>query len=335
MRWLDFSRLAGLFAIVESAPGALTSSELDKAAIERGVFVASGRPLGKSSRYHHRRALERFGIVRKDRGRFFPILTAEEREVMVSSNGGKGLTLAQRCLFSERVLSNADCYEVFWSTFVSGDRPNSIAEFVESAKPIRLKLEENPEKQPLSKRTYPTSVILYKGGNPDSPVTHSGYNAVQAIHFGMRRWGIEQLGFLDELYQVGQGHHVFPVGMNCHYDLPTLDRTLFEGLRFEGDWAMPRVSDLLLSAASRLKVPIMPVRNRLQSWLTDHSGEVAPVFVSDRMILFGRSERVHQLVLAGFLNPPEGGLVSHLKVHRGIVDKLESRFLREDSNGTV
>ena len=151
----------------------------------------------------------------------------------------------------------------------------------------------------------------------------------------MRRWGIEQLRFLDELYQVGQGHLIFPIEMNFHYDPMVMDSALYEELRFEGDWAMPRVSDLLLSVASRLKIPIGPVRERLQTWLRVHSGDVAPVFVSERMILFGRSERIHQLVLSGFLSPPDGGLVSHLKVHRGLLNKLESRCLREDTHGSV
>ena len=138
MRWLDFSRLAGLFAIVASAPGALTSSELDEAAINRGVFVTSGRPLGKSSRYHHRRALERLDLVRKGKGRFFPSLTIDECDVMVSTDGRQGLSQEQRLLFSERVLSNDDCYEIFWSAFIPGDRPHSIDEFIQAAKTNKI-----------------------------------------------------------------------------------------------------------------------------------------------------------------------------------------------------
>ena len=337
MRWLDFSRLAGLFAIVASAPGTLTTSELDRVAIRQGAFVSSsGRPLGKSSRYHHRRVLERLGFVKKMRGRFFPCLAEAESEVMIKVDGHKGLNLEQRRLFSERVLLNTDCYDIFWSAFVPSKRPHSIREFIQAAHPIRLQLEEDLGNSPPARRRYPTAVILYRASHPDLPISHVGYNAVQAIHFGMRRWGVEQLRFLDELYQVGRGHHIFPIGMNCHYDLGMLDRILYEELRFEGDWAMPRVSDLLLSVATRLKVPIKLVRDRLQIWLKVHSGDVAPVFVSDRMILFGRSRRIQQLVLSGFLSPPDGGgLVSHLKVHRGIMDRLESRFLQEDAHGSV
>ena len=335
MRWLNFNRLADLFAIIASAPGALTSGELDKVAIEQGVFVASGKPLGKSSRYHHRRALEKLDFVRKNGRRFFPSLAVDECEIMASADRREGLSQQQRLLFSERVLSNADCYEVFWSAFAPEARPDSITEFIQAAKPIRLQLEEKLDKPPLSKRKYPVSVLLYRADNPDLPITHVGYNAVQAIHFGMRSWGVEQLGFLDELYQVGHGHNIFPIAMNYRCDGTTIDRVLLDRLCFEGDWAMPRVSDLLLSAASRLKVPVSSVRNRLQTWLKTHSGYVAPVFVSERMILSGRSERVHELVLSGFLSPSDGGLVSHLKVHRGIVDELERRPLREDAYGSV
>ena len=335
MRWIDFSRLAALFAIIASTPGALTSSELDRAAIERGVFVlSSGKPLGKTSRYHHRRALERFGFVKKVKGRFLPCLAAAECDIMISVDDLKGLNQGQRRLFGERVLLNTDCYDVFWSAFVPSSRPNTIDDFIRVAQPIRLQLEEETEIPPFSKKKYSTSVILSRASHPELSTTHVGYNAVQAIHFGMRRWGVEQLQFLDELYQVGQGHHIFPIGMDHRYTPIAIDKAVYDELRFEGDWAMPRVSDLLLRVATRLKVPISPVRERLQSWLKIHSGDVAPVFVSDRMILFGRSERIHQLALSGFLSPPGGGLVSHLKVHRGIADKLESCSLLEDVHGS-
>ena len=335
MRWLDFRRLAGLFAIVASTPGAHTSSELDRVAIEKGVFVlSSGKPLGKTSRYHHRRALERFDFVKKVRGRFSPCLTEDECEAMLSVDHLTGLNQDQRRLFSERVLLNADCYDVFWSVFVPGSPPKTIGDFIQNAQPIRLQLEEEIERPPRSKKRYPTSVILYRADHPDVPITHLGYNAVQAIHFGMRSWGVEQLQFLDELYQVGQGHHIFPIGIDRRYTPILVDQAVYDELRFDGDWAMPRVSDLLLRVASRLKMPISSVRERLQNWLKIHSGDVAPVFVSNRMILFGRSERIHQLVLSGFLSPPGGGLVSHLKVHRGIIDKLESCSLREDTYGS-
>ena len=335
MRWLDFKRLSALFAIVCSSPGTFTPGELDRIAIEKGVFVlANGKPSGKSNRYHHRRALERFALVQKVKGRYIPNLTREDSDTFLSMDGDRDLDESQLRLFSDRVVRNTDCFDVFWSAFVSTGRPGSIGDFIRSGQPIRLHLQEPAEGLSGAKRRYASSVLLYRASHPESPITHTGYNAVQAIHFGMRSWGIEQLGFLDELYQVGQGHNIFPIEINRSSDPETIDQVAYAALRFHGDWAMPRVSDLLLAVASQLKIPISSVRDRLQSWLEVHSADVAPVRVSDRMILSGSSERIRQLTLNGFLTPPSGGLVSHLKVHRGIADKFERRCLRESAHGS-
>ena len=328
MRWLDFKRLANLLTIICSSPGIFTPRELDRVAIKKGVFVApSGKPLGKSNRYHHRRALERLDLVRKEKGRYIPNVARDDFHTLLSMDEGGELDENQRRLFSDRVVMNEDCFDIFWSAFVSGDRPGSIGEFIRSARPIQLRLEEPLEKAPAAKKRYPSSVLLYIASHPESPLTHNGYSAVQAIHFGMRSWGIEQLRFLDELYQVGQGHHIFPIRTNYCADPAQIDWVAYAALQFQGDWAMPRVSDLLLAVATQLKIPISSVRDRLQSWLKVHSGDVAAVRVSDRMILSGRSDRIRQLTLCGFLTPPNGGVVSHLKVHQGIADKLDRRCL--------
>ena len=42
------------------------------------------------------------------------------------------------------------------------------------------------------------------------------------------------------------------------------------------------------------------------------------------MILYGRSKRVRELALSGFLTAPGGGLVSHIKIHRDILVRSRS-----------
>ena len=138
----------------------------------------------------------------------------------------------------------------------------------------------------------------------------------------MRRWGIEQLRFLDELYQVGRGHHLFPIDADLIPTPAEIDQHILNALQFTGDWALPRVSDLLLSVSIELRVPICLVRERLHEWLLQFPGFVAPVRVSERMILYGRSQRIRELTMAGYLTPSGRGLVSHLKVHNGIQTAL-------------
>ena len=321
MRWLDFDRLPPLFGLVASNPGVLTSKGLDDRAIGEGIFVLpSGKPIGRSNRYHHRRALERFGLIVKRDSYYHPNAVPDERDILLRRDGGSTLTGDQRILLGDRVIQHDDCFEVFWSSFVAGNRPRSVTEFVATAQPILLRVEE-PVDRP---DRFTSSIVVHSAARGGTEILHQGYTAVQAIHFGMRRWGIGQLRFLDELYQVGQGHHIFPINANLDVCPETIDRHLYDALPFTGNWAVPRVADLMLSVAIELKIPISRVRDRLQDWLGLHRGFVGPVRVSERMILYGNSQRVRELALAGFLIAPGGGLVSHIKVHRGILYRSRS-----------
>ena len=244
-------------------------------------------------------ALERFGLVIKAEGRYYPNLVTEQRDAMLVAADDGALTQEQRIILADRVITNADCYDVFWSNFCPNMRPTSVDQFVASAGAILLRIEESSQ----FKGRYSTSVLLRGPASVRPYVLHEGYSAVQAIHFGMRRWGIEQLRFLDELYQVGHGHHIFPIDVRRVPDGETIDQNLFAHLEFNGDWAMPRVGDLLLTTASKMKIPIASVRDRLQSWLTLFPGFVSPVRVSERMILEGRSKRIWELSLSGVSYP--------------------------------
>ena len=265
MRWIDFSRLPSLYRMVASAPGELTPGGLDSQAISRGAFLLpSGEPMGRANRYHHRRTLERFGMIVRRGGRYYENLPPNEHETMLADAGGLGLSEGQRILLSDRVIQNEDCYSVFWSSFVPERKPCSVKEFVQSARPILLHVEEPPEAMGRERR-YGSSILLRSTQEGCKGVFHEGYRAVQAVHFGMRRWGTEQLRFLDELYQVGRGHYIFPIEANSCRNPEIIDKHLCRTLRFSDDWAMPRVGDLLLTVATKLKIPISDVRTGCMS----------------------------------------------------------------------
>ena len=65
MRWVDFAKLRDLLALITEYPHRFTPMALDRAAIADGTFILpSGEPFGPSSRYHHRRALEKTWVSR-------------------------------------------------------------------------------------------------------------------------------------------------------------------------------------------------------------------------------------------------------------------------------
>ena len=301
---------------------------LDRAAIADGTFILpSGEPFGPSSRYHHRRALEKLGLVVRHDGRLISNLKAGECGPMLTNLKTKKLSDDQRFVFGNRVVRNADCYETFWKTFVPSKRPCSLQEFTNNGGPIVLKLTKSERR-----RKYKDRLSLRNLGELDKIEIHQGYKAVQAIHFGMRKWGVHQLKFLDEMYRVGQGYLIFPVAIRPQVEVTRIESILIESLEFSGDWATPRVGDLLLSVASRLKVSLKRVQSVLEEWLRIHPDLVSPITISDRMILSGQTEQMRTLIRKGFLTLPSGEHVSHIQVHGELADRIRRFSGKEKSN---
>ncbi|MDE0553008.1 MAG: hypothetical protein OXI24_02240, partial [Candidatus Poribacteria bacterium] len=255
MRWVDFTKLRDLLALIIAHPHSLTPMALDREAIAEGIFVLpSGEPFGPSSRYHHRRVLQKLGMVVKQDGRLISNLKENEFCQMLTVLKSQTLNDDQRQVFGNRVIRNADCYEMFWKTFMPSKRPCSLQEFVNNGAPIVLELTKSGRRP-----QYEYRLFLSSRENLHLTEEHQGYNAVQAIHFGMRAWGVSQLNFLDEMYRVGEGYTIFPVDIRPQVDDEYIGKTLLEFLEFSNDWATPRVGDLLFSVASRLRVPLQRV----------------------------------------------------------------------------
>ena len=287
-------------------------------AIAGGTFILSdGKPFGPSNRYHHRRALEKLGLVARHDGRLISGLEAGEEGTILTDPKDDILSDEQRYLFGNRVVRNADCYDVFWKTFMPEKQPSSLRDFVNCGAPIVLNRTKSGRRPQLEYR-----LSLRSKANRNFTDVHEGYKAIQAIHFGLRAWGVKQLKFLDEMYRVGEGYHIFPVGITPLVDDESINDTLLEYLEFSNDWATPRVGDLTFTVASRLKIPLERVRSVLQKWLRIHASLVSPITVSDRMILAGQSKQMRSRIMEGFLSLPSGEHVSHLQVHRKLADRI-------------
>ena len=325
MRWVDFSKLGSLLALIVKYPGVFTATELDRIAIESGLLHSStGKPLGPSTRYHYRRTLEKLGLVQRDYGRFTAKLDPDECQQFLPLLDSENLDDVQRLIMGNRVILNDDCYNMFWKMFMPAGRPFSLEEFIDTGKPVAMSVEST------SSRAQSGSLVTLYQPALNLSIVHSGYKAVQAVHFGMRAWGVNQLQFLDELYRVGEGYIMFPANV-CHRPKPTIvEEALVEAIDFSDDWATPRISDLLLTVASRLRVTLQDVRCVLDHWIRVHPGYVSPVATSERIILSGQVRQKRRLILKGFLSLASGEHISHLKVHSGIVKRIR-RASDEDS----
>lgn len=315
MRWVNFTALRGLLALIIESPGKLTPSSLDRAAIDAGVMcLASGRPRAPTSRYHHRRTLEKLGMVVKRGGRYAPNLDEDEYAYLMSCGGQESLTMEQCKMFGNRVIRSEGCRNVLWKTFAPSERANSLEEFIRVGGPVAIQLVQRP----ISGSRSESGIKVYAYKSTDTQRSHWGYKAVQAIHFGMRAWGVSQLFFLDQLFMVGEGYILIPVDAYQKLDRRYVSHAIFESLEFNSDWATVRVSDTLIAVADRLKFPLPEIRATLLDWIAFFPGHVVPITVSHRMIFSGQRAQLHSLIREGYLTLDSGEYVSHIRVHKDV-----------------
>ena len=324
MRSVDFVKVADLLNLIMASSGQWTPSELNRAGIDSGIlYTSTGKPFRSTSCYRYRKLLEQLGLIRKQNRKLVPNLNPLERQRMLIRGEPSVLSEDQRYVLATRVVCNPDCYNTFWNAFMPSMRPTSLEQFIKYSTPIIM----SPMIGPPKARNSSHITINSRAG--DNLIQHGGYNAIQAIHFGLRNWGVGQLGFLDEFYQVGCGYHIFPVN-NAHQQAQgTIEKAILEALAFHRNWAMSSISTLLLTVCSGLKVPIEDVRSVLHNWIRAYPNLVMPIAVSNRMVLADQSDKMAPAILKGFLKLDTGEYVSHLQIHYNLKIRLMPRVEKE------
>ena len=329
MRSIDFCKVAHLLRLIINSPGRLSASDLNRVAIDSGIFVTSqGKAFGPTSCYRYRSVIEKLGLIEKPKGRFFPNLTGDECHAVLAFEGGTELSSELKALLGTRVVFNKDCYETFWQSFVVRQNPTSLEEFISFGSPIVM----NPLIGPKNAK-HESCITVKNLADSGAVAVHRGYNAVQAIHFGLRSWGVDHLGFLDEFYQVGHGYHLIPVRTSSPESMASVEEALLEVFNFHGDWAMSGISELFLAGSSKLKMPTGLIGTVLGNWIEAYPNLVSPITVSERMLLSGQSEKMVPLILKGFLRLRTGEHVSHLQVHRNLRERVIASSSEEASIG--
>ncbi len=314
MRWVDFRKLRDLLFLVAEHDGRLRPKDLDRQGIAHGILVTKkGQPSGASNRYHHRRMLERLGLVFKCEGRYTVNRDVPESNILLQSDAGnQGLEPKKKAAFAELLLRNSDCFHVFFRHFLKDSTPRSLSQFLQGAQPIRLSLHRRPENHEAYIEIEPSC-----NGHRARFV---GENALQAIHFGMRTWCVEQLSFMDELYRTGVGYTLFAKQIAGSMTDDELAARMLDQLEFEGDWATVRVGDFILATAIHLQIGIDRPRRVLEHWLNCHRGVTAGIATRERFILGPEASRLHAAVLRGFAHPnARGSYISHIQVHKDIL----------------
>ena len=334
MRWVNFRALRDILLLVKAKPGQLRATDLVRLTSEGKIMIGrKGQDLGPSSHYHHRRTLERLGLLVKQDHRYALNEQLMEAKILTTQQSlGTTLVDQEKQAFSNVILRNQDCSDVFFQHFAESDIViRDVNDFIERASPVEMRIfqghaspHQSSVKMTLESSDVPIhekQVAIRAVGTREWSVL-SGINAVQAIHFGLRTWCVDQLSFLDGLYRADGVYTIYPKWITQSLTTHELALEMLDSLNFESEWTTVRVGDFALQMGIEQRASIEQTKGVLASWMKHYPDVVAGIATSERFITGGLSDGQRGLVLKGFLLEGGGAYVSHLRIHRNLHQRI-------------
>ena len=338
MRWVDFRALRDLLLLVDSAPDGLRARDIERLATEQRVLVRrDGRPYARSTHYHHRRTLERLGLLEKRGGAIALNERNPETGALTARPGlHEPLSALEKEAFGNAILRNRDCHDVFFTSFIeSPDPAPDVTTFVRCGEPVEMSIrrsttavdDEHPRDQGYGGGKKSRHVAIRRTGEREWRILQ-GAKAVQAVHFGLRSWCADQLGFVDVTCAADGTYTLYPKHIVPQLTAQELAAAMFDAIDFDGDWAMVRIPDCALETGIRQRVSVEQAKDVLAEWLTEHPDLVAGVATRVGFITSGLPDRQHALALRGYLRSRNGAYLSHLRIHRTLREHVQSEGRR-------
>jgi len=337
MRWLDFRALRDLILLVAAHPGGLRANEIEKLATDERVLLRNdGRPYARSIHYHHRRTLERLGLLVKQERRFtLNHQNPETCALTAHTTMREELQSSEKEAFANAVIRNKDCHEVFFANFLPGrEVACDVAAFVERAHPVKIEILHADGRTPKNGGSHNASsdaskrVAISPAWGADRNVL-DGAEAVQAIHFGLKSWCVNQLGFLDIACDANGAYTIYPKHIIERRTNRELAAEMFAELEFTDDWATVRIPDIALTTGIKQRVSVSQAKGVLMGWLTDHPDLVAGVPTRVGFITAGLPESQQALALRSYLRSESGAYLSHIRIHRMLRQRVENGVLTQ------
>ncbi len=332
MRWLDFRALRDLLLLVGGHPHGIRASELEKLATDERVLLRrDGRPYARSMHYHHRRTLERIGLLKKqDRCYVLNHGNLEVSALTVQTRLLEQLQPSEKEAFANAVLRNKDCHDVFLGNFLPArESVCDVTTFIEQAKPTEIVVHSGVKREAGSSHGYDagpafTKRVAIRPVETTDWSVQDGDDAVQAIHFGLKSWCADQLRFLDTAYRADGTYIAYPKHIVTRLTDRELAVKMFADLDFDDDWATVRIPDYTLATGIKQRVSVEQAKGVLMDWLTGHPDLVAGVPTRLGFITAGLTDRQHALALKSYLRSHSGAYLSHIHIHRKLHQHVQN-----------
>lgn len=312
MRPISFCSLHHITSdLYEMRPEGLTASDLNRLILEKGIVVSQRRaPPSITTLYHYRNTLLRLGILGRT-GRLLRLAAdnALVRELTGEESQHRALSLRAREIYRELVFANNDCRHVFLDLFMPIGEHYGLSEFFQRSSYVVWREMSHQRRRSISMLNPTTG----KG------ILLTTASEIQALLYGMRYWGRNELLFLDEFFREDMGAILYPVKEVTAEDETVVRDAIRDRIDSSAEWTTLAVRDLAYELCVARRWTLTLLFAAIKSLVRLQPGHVALIATSRGFASIGaRSLQREEFELRGYLRDVQGRVISHVRLHRDL-----------------
>lgn len=316
MRPVSFPALLRILRLMAEHPDGIRAGKLDAEVKDRVMLSTNkGSPPARTTLYHHRNVLVHIGALRRRKQILFVDFDNlyVKRLLNSPSPDHSRLGIDARDAFSEMVLGNRDCRELFFDLFTpSGEQGlQGMRQFRAAGSPVVWRR--------VPGRDGRTEVLLQAEDGSRS-VSLRSPSEIKGVLYGLRYWARDELDLVDEFFREDRGSVVYPAFP------PELGPTprevvdeIFSLLNPGKEWTAFSVRELMVLLCEGRRRPLRSLFSALRVLETEFPRQVALVPTSRSFAtLTATSVAREEFELRGYFRDTLGRYISHVRIHNSV-----------------
>ena len=325
MRSLKFAGLARILHLLHRNPMGLRAGELSRLVKRDCVYNTSrGSPASPTTLYHCRNTLLQIGAVAKRDGRYYLTDRTEVAAILrYTEPDVEALGWEAKDAFADLVLQNRDCQSCFFRLFGGSGALRASHAFRENAAPVCWNAVPRENRRPggtavrLVSEEERGKTIGIQG--TATRAGRLGGREIASILYGIRYWAKDELGLVDEYFQLGRGTVMFPVRAEELDDasLAIMD-DLLDSIPVEQAWTTLSLLDLIPRFCVEARHQVAALHKAITKLASLEPGKVvlipsAESFAANTLSATFPGTRAHEL--GSYYRDGSDRLISHVRLH--------------------
>jgi len=312
MRYVNFEKIKDILHLVNKNNGKLRAGELERLAIEQQIFVKEdGKPFSHSARYHYRKVMENLDLLTLQGRAYFVSQNTMAQALLKKTEFKKLMSPEVQEIIRKIIIENKDCRRYFFDIFM-GNSSYGIEDLRKRGKWIIV---ETKGKE---------GIVL------NNPHTHQRFflndsDKIHAIFWGIRLWALD-LGITDEIFiSYKEGRFIYPI--NTFKSSETIINLIIEKVKKDNkdsEWVMLHIPSFIKEVVLSMRLPIEEVKKVLWK-LRITNPSIIMLIPSSTSFIDIRTPFTKQdsVLLKPYIIDNQGRYISHIKIHKDIVDILQ------------